>query len=137
MGQCRPFDLHSQGTVPADGAAALVLKRLEDAIKDDDPIYAVIHGASIGSDGHAEKAGLAVPSPRGQAEVVKHAWEKAKMSPSALQYVELHGSGTPIGDALELEGLRIALTDLQGHAEVTVGSNKGNIGNPQVRITLL
>ncbi|KAF9071084.1 hypothetical protein BDP27DRAFT_552198 [Rhodocollybia butyracea] len=130
-GCCRPFNLHSDGTVPADGACALVLKRLEDATDDGDKIYAVIHGAGIGSDGQVDKAGFATPSPRGQAEVVKSTWKKARMNPSALQYVELHGSGTPIGDALELEGLLIALTDLQGSAEVTVGSCKGNIGNSQ------
>ncbi|KAJ6563927.1 hypothetical protein B0H19DRAFT_73896 [Mycena capillaripes] len=131
-GECRPFDHRSDGTVPSDAVCAFILKRLPDALADNDAIYGVIHGVGIGSDGHAEKAGLAVPSPRGQAEVIKAAWKKADVSSAALRYVELHGSGTPIGDALELEGLRLALTDLQGSVNgCTVGSNKGNVGNCQ------
>ena len=87
-GQCRPFDHQANGSVPSDGVCALVLKRLSDAVADGDMIYAVINAVGIGSEGNAEKAGLTVPSPRGQAEVVKEAWKKSGLSPKVLQYVE-------------------------------------------------
>jgi len=88
-GFCRPFDHRSDGTVPSDGVCALVLKRVPDAVANGDSIYALISGIAIGSDGHAEKAGLPVPSPRGQAEVIKNAWRRANQTPEKLIYAEL------------------------------------------------
>ncbi|KAF4631120.1 hypothetical protein G7Y89_g7005 [Cudoniella acicularis] len=131
-GQCRPFDIDSDGTVPSDAVVAIVLERLPDAIENKSAAYVVIAGTGIGSDGGNQKAGYQVPSPRGQSEVIKSAWEMAGLSPQQLDYVELHGSGTPIGDALELEGLKLALKELglEG-SRCIVGSNKGNLGNTQ------
>lgn len=134
QGVCRPFDAKADGTVPADAVTCVVLKRYSTAVVDNTPVYARILGTAIGSDGASEKAGYQVPSPRGQADVIKYAWETAGRPPSKLRYAEIHGSGTPIGDALELEGLALAVKELQprqGRHEFTVGSVKGNIGNAQ------
>lgn len=131
-GECNPFDSRADGTVPADAVTAVVLKRYADAEMDNTPVYAKILGTGIGSDGAIEKAGFQVPSPRGQAEVVKSAWRAARTTPHELRYAEMHGSGTPIGDALELEGISLAVRELGGSAlPFTVGSVKGNIGNTQ------
>lgn len=112
---------------------AIVLKRHSAAQEDGTPVYAKIVGTGLGSDGALEKAGYQVPSPRGQAEVIKSAWNMADgVSPERLRYAEIHGSGTPIGDALELEGLALAMKELGAtNHRFTVGSTKGNIGNTQ------
>ncbi|CAK5278542.1 unnamed protein product [Mycena citricolor] len=129
-GHCRPFDSRSDGTLPGDAVCALVLKRLGDAVRDGDDIYAVVKGMAVGSDGKPGKAGPVVPSPRGQAQSVKDAWTDAGVSAGKLVYAELHGSGTPIGDALELEGLKMARRELGvEQMPYIVGSNKGNLGN--------
>ncbi|OAA78214.1 amino acid adenylation domain protein [Akanthomyces lecanii RCEF 1005] len=130
-GVCRPFDAQANGTVPADAVTCVVLKRYSTALLDETPMYARILGTGIGSDGALEKVGYQVPSPRGQAEIIKAAWETAGRAPSRLRYAEIHGSGTPIGDALELEGLALALRELGSSHRFTVGSVKGNIGNAQ------
>ncbi|KIK03064.1 hypothetical protein K443DRAFT_95740 [Laccaria amethystina LaAM-08-1] len=129
-GHCRPFDHRADGTLPGDAVCALILRRLDDAIRDGDKIYSVISGVAIGSDGATEKAGCTVPGPRGQADVITRAWKDSGLSPSKLVYAELHGSGTPIGDALELEAMHIARTELKTEqVPIIVGSNKGNLGN--------
>lgn len=131
-GECHPFDSHADGTVPADAVTAVVLKRYSDASAENTPVYAKILGTGIGSDGALEKAGFQVPSPRGQAEVIKSAWRDSRSTPYDLKYAEMHGSGTPVGDALELEGISLAIKELGGSASpFTVGSVKGNIGNTQ------
>lgn len=131
-GECNPFDSRADGTVPADAVTAVVLKRYSDAAVDNTPVYAKILGTGIGSDGALEKAGFQVPSPRGQAEVIKSAWRAARMIPYDFKYAEMHGSGTPIGDALELEGISLAVKELGGSAlPFVVGSVKGNVGNTQ------
>lgn len=131
-GECNPFDARADGTVPADAVTAVVLKRYSDAAIDGTPVYAKILGTGIGSDGALEKAGFQVPSPRGQAEVIKSAWRAARITPHELRYAEMHGSGTPVGDALELEGISLAVRELGGSASpFVVGSVKGNVGNTQ------
>ncbi|KAJ6574323.1 hypothetical protein B0H19DRAFT_1020850 [Mycena capillaripes] len=129
-GHCRPFDHRANGTVPGDAVCALVLRRLDDAIAAGDAIYAVISGIAGGSDGNVGKASLTSPSPWGHVQTMKHAWEDAGLRPEQLTYAELHGSGTPIGDALELEAMNLARVEL-GAGDITygAGSNKGNIGN--------
>ncbi|KAM3558742.1 hypothetical protein ARSEF4850_004457 [Beauveria asiatica] len=130
-GACRPFDAQADGTVPADVVTCVILKRYSTAVLDGTSMYARILGTAIGSDGALEKVGYQVPSPRGQAEVIKSAWKTAGRVPNKLRYAEIHGSGTPIGDALELEGLGLALRELGSSHRFTVGSVKGNIGNAQ------
>ncbi|KAJ7208643.1 amino acid adenylation domain protein [Mycena pura] len=129
-GHCRPFDHRADGSVPGDAVCALVLRRLDDAIAAANEIYAVVAGIAGAASGSMGKAGLTTPSPRGQAETIKRAWADAGMSPTELVYAELHGSGTPIGDALELEGMRMARAEVDaGETSYTFGSNKGNVGN--------
>ncbi|KAJ6487589.1 non-ribosomal peptide synthetase [Mycena sanguinolenta] len=129
-GHCRPFDHRADGTVPGDAVCALVLRRFNDALEAGDQIYSVISGITVSSDGNMGKAGPTVPSSHGQAQTIKQAWEDAGMSATTLLYAELHGSGTPIGDALELEAMNLARTELgAGEAGFIAGSNKGNIGN--------
>ncbi|KAM4066491.1 AMP-binding enzyme [Hirsutella rhossiliensis] len=131
-GECHPFDSRADGTVPADAVTAVILKRYSAAISDETPVYAKILGTGIGADGALDKAGFQVPSPRGQADVIKSAWKVAELTADKLKYAEIHGSGTPIGDALELEGLSLAVKELGGGGrQFTVGSTKGNIGNAQ------
>ena len=87
-GKCRPFDRDADGTVPADSVVAVVLKKVTRAVNDQNSMYAVIAGTAIGSDGATEKAGYQVPSPRGQADVIKQAWHNARMVPDRLAYAE-------------------------------------------------
>lgn len=87
-GECNPFDARADGTVPADAVVAVVLKRASHAMLDDASIYANLLGTGIGSDGASEKAGYQVPSPRGQAEVIKSAWKMANITPERLKYAE-------------------------------------------------
>nr|POE79797.1 hybrid pks-nrps synthetase tas1 [Quercus suber] len=132
-GVCSPFDSSADGTVPADAVVAVILSRHSTALAQQTPYYAEILGTGIGSDGALEKVGFQVPSPRGQAEVMKKAWRDSHAEISKLRYTEIHGSGTPIGDALELEGLALATKELGKPEEprFVVGSTKGNIGNSQ------
>lgn len=87
-GHCRPFDHRADGTLPADAVCALVLRRLDDAVRDGDKIYSVISGIATGSDGSTDKAGCTVPSPRGQAETIKRAWKDANIPATKLVYAE-------------------------------------------------
>ncbi|KDQ18939.1 hypothetical protein BOTBODRAFT_28419 [Botryobasidium botryosum FD-172 SS1] len=132
-GEVRPFDAASDGSVPGDAVCAVIIKRATDALADGDQIYAFVDGAAVGSDGHLDKPGITVPSPRGQAETIKRAMQQAHARPEQIAHVEVHGSGTRMGDALELEGLSIAydqhLGRQAGQRPVSVGSNKGNFGN--------
>ena len=103
-GHCRPFDEHAQGTVGGSGAGVVVLKRLAEAIADGDNIYAVVKGAAINNDG-AAKLSYTAPSVDGQAEVVAMAQALAGVEPETISYVECHGTGTPLGDPIEIAGL--------------------------------
>lgn len=87
-GECRPFDINADGTVPSDAVVAVVLKRVPDVLDEGASAYAVISGTAVGSDGATQKAGYQVPSPRGQAEVIKEAWNNSGISMDKLAYVE-------------------------------------------------
>lgn len=107
-GQCRPLDARSDGSVPADGVAAVILKPLTAAREAGDRIYAVIEGHAIGTDGAVDKIGFTVPSSSGQAKVLSAAMANSGVAPQSIRYVEMHGSGTSIGDALEYKGIERA-----------------------------
>ncbi|MCB9697941.1 MAG: aminotransferase class I/II-fold pyridoxal phosphate-dependent enzyme [Alphaproteobacteria bacterium] len=124
-GVCRPFDARADGFVQGDGAGMLVLKRLEDAERDGDRVYAVIRGIAINNDGRGD--GPMAPVLAGQVEVVRDAWEDAAVDPARLGYLEAHGTGTDVGDQTELMGLRQAFGD-RIH-DVQLGSSKGNVGH--------
>ena len=102
-GRCRPFDASADGIVISEGVAALVLKRLADAERDGDRIYAVIKGVGASSDGRAR--GLTAPVVEGQMRALERAYAKAGVSPATVGYVEAHGTGTALGDVVEIEAL--------------------------------
>jgi len=131
-GHCRPFDKDANGTVFSSGAGVVLLKRLEDAITDRDDIVAVIKGAALNNDGQ-RKVGFMAPSPHRQAEVIATAHAIAGFDPSTIGLVETHGTGTPLGDPIEFEGLSRAFragTDKTGFC--ALGTLKANTGHMEV-----
>jgi acyl transferase domain-containing protein/NAD(P)H-dependent flavin oxidoreductase YrpB (nitropropane dioxygenase family)/NAD(P)-dependent dehydrogenase (short-subunit alcohol dehydrogenase family) len=127
-GRCRPFDAGADGIVISEGVAVVVLKRLADAERDGDRIYAVIQGVGSSSDGRCR--GLTAPSYEGQVRALERAYDQAGIDPSTVGYFEAHGTGTAVGDVVELE----ALTRLLKAADVpparcVVGSVKSQIGH--------
>ncbi|MFZ1693421.1 MAG: beta-ketoacyl synthase N-terminal-like domain-containing protein, partial [Flavobacteriales bacterium] len=127
-GSTRTFDAEGKGTSFSDGTGIIVLKRLDDAIRDKDHIYAVIKGAALNNDG-SDKASFTAPSVRGQAEVIAMAQADAGVSPSEITYVETHGTATPLGDPIEVEALTLAFGGKQGDQHCCIGSIKSNIGH--------
>ncbi len=128
-GCCRPFDAAANGTVFSDGVGVVLLKRLDDAIADGDHIYAVIRGAAVNNDG-GNKMSFAAPSVDGQAEVIQLAHGVADVTPQTIGYVETHGTATPLGDPIEVEGLRAAFgADAARGQYCALGSVKSNIGH--------
>lgn len=131
-GQVRPFDADADGTVFGAGACALVLKLLDDAIEDGDPIAGVLIGSALNNDG-STKVGFTAPSLRGQLEVISEALEDAGADPRTIGFVETHGTGTRLGDPIELEALARAWrkhTDEKAFA--ALGAIKANIGHLDV-----
>lgn len=128
-GACRPFDDDADGTVPGAGVAAVVLKRLPDALRDGDRIRAVIIGSAANNDG-GTKVGFMAPSPTGQAEVIAAAHAVAGIGARSVGYVETHGTATPLGDRIEIEGLRRAFAlDPAAGEPCAIGSLKANCGH--------
>ncbi|KAA0920368.1 SDR family NAD(P)-dependent oxidoreductase [Aquicoccus porphyridii] len=128
-GHCHAFDARAEGTVFGSGAGAVVLRRLEDAIRDGDHIWAVIKGSAVNNDG-AAKAGYLAPSVDGQAAAVAEAQAMAGVSADTVDYVECHGTGTYLGDPIEVAALSEAFrktTDETGFCRI--GSVKTNIGH--------
>lgn len=126
-GQCRAFDSGANGTVRGEGAGMIVLKPLNQALKDHDHIYGVIKGSAINNDGR-EKIGYTAPSVHGQANVIKNALQAAEVDPQTLTYVEAHGTGTEIGDPIEIEGLKMAF-NVERKGYCRIGSVKPNVGH--------
>ncbi len=126
-GHCRPFDASAQGTVPGDGMGMVVLKRLDDARRDGDSIHGVIKGSAINNDGHM-KAGFTAPSVEGQSRVIRSALRAADVEPQTVSYIEAHGTGTPLGDPIEIEALG-KVFGLQQSGACRIGSVKSNIGH--------
>jgi acyl transferase domain-containing protein/thioesterase domain-containing protein/acyl carrier protein len=128
-GRCRAFDHRAQGTVFGSGAGMVVLRRLQDALDDGDPIIAVLRGSAVNNDGSG-KVGYLAPSVDGQAAAVAEALEVAGIDADAISYVEAHGTGTPTGDPIELAALTQAFsasTHRRGYCGI--GSVKTNIGH--------
>ncbi|WAZ26180.1 SDR family NAD(P)-dependent oxidoreductase [Streptomyces cinnabarinus] len=128
-GHCRAFDAEASGTVPGNGAGVVVLRRLAEAREGGDTVDAVILASAVNNDGSL-KAGYTAPSVDGQAEVIAEALALADVDPSTVGYVETHGTGTPLGDPIELAALTRAFrssTDEQGHC--AIGSVKSNVGH--------
>jgi acyl transferase domain-containing protein len=128
-GHCRAFDASSKGTVFGSGAGVVVLRRLEDARRDGDRVLAVIRGSAINNDG-SNKVGYLAPSVDGQSASIVEALGVAGVSPESISYVETHGTGTPVGDPIEVTALTQAFrtgTDRTGFCGI--GSLKSNIGH--------
>src|SRR5207342_1443416 len=100
----RPFDRRADGILIGEGTGLFALKRLADAERDDDRVYAIIRGTGVASDGRATS--LMSPRPAGQVLALRQAWERAGLDPATVGLVEAHGTATPAGDGAELESLR-------------------------------
>ena len=128
-GHCRAFDAKANGTLVGNGLGAVVLKRLEDAIADRDYIYAIIKGSAINNDG-SSKIGYTAPSEIGQARVIRTAQMMADVHPETISYIETHGTGTPLGDPIEVAGLTRAFrAQTQKTNYCAIGAVKTNIGH--------
>ncbi|SHM77759.1 amino acid adenylation domain-containing protein [Duganella sacchari] len=128
-GHCRAFDAAAGGTVIGSGAGIVVLKRLDEALRDGDTIHAVIKGSALNNDG-AEKMAYSAPSVDGQAEVIQAALAMAGVDAGTIGYVEAHGTGTALGDPVEIAALTQAFrASTQDSAYCAIGSVKTNIGH--------
>nr|WP_314464379.1 polyketide synthase dehydratase domain-containing protein [uncultured Clostridium sp.] len=127
-GQCKTFDKEANGYVPGDGAAVLLLQRLEDAVKDCNHIYGVIKGIAVNHNG--KSFSMTAPSVEAQYDVILKAYKDAEISPMSVNYVEAHGTGTSLGDPIEVEALTRVF---RGYTEkkqfCRIGSVKSNIGH--------
>ena len=127
-GRCFTFDARANGYVRGEGGGVVVLKPLAAALADGDRIHAVIRGSAVNNDGPSR--GLTVPSERAQASVIGAACERAQVDRSQVQYVELHGTGTRVGDPIEAAALGTALGRLRSREDpLPVGSVKTNVGH--------
>lgn len=126
-GHCRAFDARGKGTVTGEGAGVVLLKPLQDALDNGDPIYAVIKGTAINNDG-LRKIGYSAPSIEGQAEVIRTARQMAEVEAESFGYIEAHGTATELGDPVEIEALKLAFnTEKKNYCGI--GSVKTNIGH--------
>jgi amino acid adenylation domain-containing protein len=126
-GHCRAFDAAARGTVWGDGVGIVLLKRLADAIADGDTIHAVIRGTAVNNDGSV-KVGFTAPSVEGQAAVIARAHAAAGIEPASISYIEAHGTGTTLGDPIEVA----ALSEVFGAAapaSCAIGTVKSNLGH--------
>ncbi|MFZ5988789.1 MAG: HAD-IIIC family phosphatase [Bacillota bacterium] len=126
--KARTFDESSDGTGRGEGVVAIILKPLSNAVKDGDHIYAVIKGSAINQDGNS--IGITAPNAVAQTNVICSAWENAAINPEAIGYIEAHGTGTKLGDPIEIEGIRNAFNKYtQKKQFCAIGSVKSNIGH--------
>ncbi|MDT3425818.1 amino acid adenylation domain-containing protein [Paenibacillus forsythiae] len=125
----RAFDKKADGTVAGEGGGIVILKLLKKALYDGDTIHAIVKGSAVNSNG-SRSNGVAAPSERGQAEVIKKSIKNARIDPLSLSYIETHGTGTKIGDPIEIAAVTKALDELGYRRQyVAVGSVKSNIGH--------
>jgi acyl transferase domain-containing protein/SAM-dependent methyltransferase len=128
-GHCRAFSAGAQGCVPGNGGAIVVLKRLADALADDDCIHTVVKGSAINNDG-AQKIGYTAPSVDGQARVIRSALRVAGVTADTIGYLEAHGTGTVLGDPIEIQAATQAYRDDTDRAQYcAIGSIKSNLGH--------
>ncbi|MBF8194662.1 polyketide synthase, partial [Nonomuraea sp. K274] len=124
-GRCRPFDEKAAGTVGGDGVGLVVLRRLEDALSDGDPIHAIVRGTAVANDG-AARVGFTAPGVDGQTAAIVEAWAAAGLDPAEAQFLEAHGTGTDLGDRIEVAAAAAAF---DGAARCAIGSVKSNVGH--------
>ncbi|MBC7983803.1 MAG: hypothetical protein H7Y02_08120, partial [Candidatus Obscuribacterales bacterium] len=127
-GKCKTFSAAANGIGRAEGAGVVILKRLQDALTDNDPIYAVIRGGAVNHDGRSN--GLTQPNRWAQEQLLRRAFEHAQVDAKELEYIELHGTGTLIGDPIEANAIGSVLTEGgERTAHCLVGSVKTNLGH--------
>jgi polyketide synthase PksN len=126
-GRCRSFGEGGDGYVPGEGVGAVLLKPLEHALRDGDQIYALIKSSTVNHGGKTN--GYSVPNPNAQADLIRDALDKAKIHPGTLSYVETHGTGTSLGDPIEITALSKAFEGRTERQFCPIGSVKSNIGH--------
>ena len=127
-GNCRPFDDAADGTVPGEGVGVVVLKRLEDAVRDGDSISGVIVSSGINQAGKTN--GITAPGMQSQLALINEVYRRGKIDPGTIQYVEAHGTGTRLGDPIEIEALAKAFQNSLGQGQFRhLGSVKANLGH--------
>jgi polyketide synthase PksL len=126
-GHCYSFGKDADGFVPGEGVGAVILKPLAAALNDRDRVLAVIKGCKTNHGGHTN--GYTVPSPASQAELIAGALSDTNISPDSISYIEAHGTGTRLGDPIEVEGLKQAIGGIQSSPSCAIGSVKANIGH--------
>ena len=127
-GRCKAFDSQANGFVRGEGCGVVILKRLSDALSAGDTILAVIRGSAINQDGHTN--GLTAPNGLSQQQVIDRALENAGVQPSEISYIEAHGTGTSLGDVIELEAIAAIFGRAQQDRNTCfLGSAKTNIGH--------
>jgi phthiocerol/phenolphthiocerol synthesis type-I polyketide synthase E len=129
-GHCRAFDADAKGTLEGEGVGVVTLKRLDQAMADGDPVLAVILATAVNNDAHA-KVGYTAPSIDGQADCITEAHAVAGVTPDDIQYIEAHGTGTSLGDPIEIAALKQAFRngEVQGTEFCAIGAVKTNIGH--------
>ena len=128
-GSCKTFDARANGTIFGNGVAAILLKRLDDAVADGDEIYAVIRGWGLNNDGD-RKPGYTAPSIDGQVEAVAKAQAMAGIEGDTITYIEAHGTGTSLGDPIEIDALsQVFRRSTDENQYCAIGSVKTNVGH--------
>ncbi len=126
-GRCYSFDQRANGFVPGEGVGVVLLKRLADAERDGDPIRAVIRGWGSNQDGHTN--GITAPNPLAQGALLSQVYRRFAIPPASIGLVETHGTGTSLGDPIEIEGLRAGFGPVPPGTSVAIGSVKSNVGH--------
>ncbi|HHX55147.1 MAG TPA: AMP-binding protein, partial [Clostridiales bacterium] len=126
--KCKTFDEFANGYVRGEGCGLVLLKRVKDAVADKDDIYAIVKGSAINQDGRSN--GLTAPNGNAQKKVITKALEKANISPNELDYIEAHGTGTKLGDPIELNSINSVFENANSNSHICyIGSVKTNIGH--------
>ncbi len=129
---CYTFDASADGYGRAEGAGALYLKRLSDAISDDDPVRGVLCSSAVNTNGRVAGMGLTHPSVKGQELVMRKAYERAHLDPSKTAYLECHGTGTPVGDPIEVRAVSNAMNDTRSSEKpLLLGAIKASISHSE------
>ena len=126
-GQCKTFDAAANGYVRSEGCGVVVLKRLSDAVREGDTVLALVRGSAVNQDGPS--SGQTVPSGPAQQAVLRAALASARLQPSEIDYIEAHGTGTALGDPIELDALSQVFGDREESAPLVLGSVKTNLGH--------
>ena len=126
-GQCKTFDVAADGYVRGEGAGVVVLKRLDDAVRDGNRILAVVRGSAVNQDGAS--SGVTVPNGPAQQALLRNVLTLSKLKAADIDYVEAHGTGTPLGDPIELDSLSKVFGDRENSDPLVIGSVKTNLGH--------